>query len=235
MSRKGKNGRTFGKLRTISANSQSGIWDLYDAHQLKSNNTWGYVAPDAPKFNWRYYAYGSDINLVYIIWRQSDGSTRLLKRISGQQHTDSTSQWDTFSEDLSFYSGTTGRIYIVYVVGSGYRQDIQFDNMELADTTSGTISLDPGTSTGRSRWEKYDGYTTTFSYPTSYSSIPFGTSTSNIWNYDAGGTSSGGTGSGTDADGSSSGYYLYFEGSGSNYSSSTRYYWVRTTTDYTLL
>ena len=35
-----RNGGTFGKLRTITSSSTSGVWDLYDAHQLSSSNTW---------------------------------------------------------------------------------------------------------------------------------------------------------------------------------------------------
>ena len=35
-----RNGGTFGKLRTISSSSTSGVWDLYDAHQLSSSDSW---------------------------------------------------------------------------------------------------------------------------------------------------------------------------------------------------
>ena len=110
--------------------------------------------------------------------------------------------------------------------------------MELVDTTSGTISLDPGTSTGRGRWEKYNTYTTSLSPPatSTFYSIPIGTITSDLWNYDSGGTPSGATGAVYDADGFNSGYYLYFEGSSPNYTTgANRYYWVRMTSDYTLL
>ena len=190
----------------------------------------------APFFNWRYYAYGTNIGSTLIYWRQNTGTTTLLRSINGQQHTGFTQTWDTYAEDLSSYSGQTGRIYIAYRTGSYWRNDPQFDNMELVDTTLGTISHDPGTSTGRGRWEKYSSYTSTTTPPTSsYSSITIGTSTSNKWNYDSGGTPSSNTGGTRDADGSSSGYYLYFEGSSPNYTGSTRYYWARMTSDYTLL
>ena len=190
----------------------------------------------APEFNWKYYAYGSTIGTTYVYWRQTNGTVTLLRSISGQQQGSSTSTWSTYSEDLGSYSGTTGRIYIAYKTGTNFYNDPQFDNMELVDTTSGTISLDPGTSTGRGRWEKYNTYTTSLSPPVlSYYSIPIGTSTSNLWNYDSGGTPSGNTGSIYDAGGYSSGYYLYFEGSSPNYTTGNRYYWVRMTSDYTLL
>ena len=190
-----------------------------------------------PKFNWRYYAYGSSIGTTYVYWRQTNGTLSLLRSLSGQKHSNSTSTWNTYSEDLGSYSGTTGRIYIAYRTGSNFYNDPQFDNMELVDTTSQTISLDPGTSTGRSRWQKYNSYTTSLSPPatSTFYSIPIGTSTTNLWNYDTGGTPSSSTGSIYDANGSSSGYYLYFEGSSPNYYSSSRYYWIRMTNDYTLL
>ena len=229
-----RNGSAIGSPRS-QASTQSGFWDLNDAHQLKQLNTWGYVG--SPEFNWKYYAYGVDIENTYIYWIQTDGTQNLLRSVSGDQHSNSTSTWNSYSEDLSSYSGTTGRIYIGYRTGDDYRNDPQFDNMELIDTTLGDISLDPGTSTGRSRWEKRTTNTTTTSAPTTstFSAITISTSTSNVWNYDRGGTPSGSTGSTKDADGSTSGYYLYFEGSSPNYNSSNRYYWVRMTASYTLL
>ena len=343
-----RNGGTFGKLRDITSTSTSGVWDLYDAHQLSSSNTWqatqkvvsvtnsngtalneetdntitvtttGVVdnttlyysvatvtgttltsadfttgdvtgsftvtsnsgsfvlrpvgddlsesnvvkieirrgstsgeilgetgnltigdaaAPSgSPFFNWRYYAYGSSIGTTYIYWRQNNGTATMLRQLIGQKHTGFTQTWDTYSEDLSAYSGQTGRIYIAYKTGSYWRNDPQFDNMELVDTTVGTISHDPGTSTGRARWQRYNSYTGTLTPPTSsFFSISTGTSTSSKWNYDSGGTPSSSTGGTRDANGSSSGYYLYFEGSSPNYSSSTRYYWARMSQDYTLL
>ena len=195
------------------------------------------TASGAPFFNWRYYAYGQSIGTTYVYWRQTNGTVNLLRSLSGQKHSNSTSTWNTYSEDLSSYSGTTGRIYIAYRTGSNFYNDPQFDNMELVDTTAGTISLDPGTSTGRARWNRYNSYTSSLSPPASstFYSISISTSTSNLWNYDSGGTPSSSTGGIYDANGSNSGYYLYFEGTSPNYSSSTRYYWARMSSDYTLL
>jgi len=197
------------------------------------------AAPAPPQFNWRYYAYGVDIENTYIYWIQTNGTQTLLRTIVGQQHSNSTQVWDSYSEDLSPYSGTTGRIYIAYRTGNYWKNDVQFDNMELINTTSGDISLDPGTQTGRNRWQRRAQYTSSL--------IPDITSTwqtpgiadtwSTVWNYDKGGTPSQATGCGYDADGSTSGYYLYFEGSSQNYytGSSHRYYWARMASDYTLL
>ena len=189
-------------------------------------------ATTSPQFDWHYYAYGSNIGTIYIYWLNStNNSLSLLRSITGQLHTGQTQSWNNYEEDLSSYAGQTGRIVIAYKTGSSYRQDIQLDNMYLRETTElgGTINLDPGYHLGRNNWQRKTSYTTNLSYTTSgWTYISTGTSPSNIWNYDAGGTPSSGTGGTRDADGSSSGYYLYFEGSSPNYSSSTRYYWLRT-------
>ena len=193
-------------------------------------------ASSSPEFNWHYYAYGSNIGTINIYWlKSSNNSLTQLRSITGQQHTSSTQSWNNYEEDLSNFEGQTGRIVIAYKTGSSFRQDIQLDNMELKETNSGDIDLDPGTSsTTRNRWQRKTSYTTNLSYPTSgWSSISISTASSKIWNYDAGGTPSGSTGSTKDADGSSSGYYLYFEGSSPNFYYSTRYYWLRTN-EYTL-
>ena len=121
-----RNGGVIGNIRSWS--DQSGIWGLFDAHQLKSSGNWGYVG--SPQFNWRYYAYGADIEVTYVYWIQTDGTQNQLRSVSGQQHTGSTQSWNWYTEDLSPYSGTTGRIYIAYKTGSGYKNDPQFDNME---------------------------------------------------------------------------------------------------------
>ena len=189
----------------------------------------------APQFDWHYYAYGSNTGTIYIYWLQNGGSLVLLRSISGQQHTGSTQSWDNYEEDLSSYSGQTGRIVIAYKTGSGFIQDIQLDDMQLVDTTSGTIDLDPGTSTGRSNWQKNSSYTSSLSYPSyGWGSISISTSANNRWNYDRGGTPSGSTGGTRDVAGSTSGYYLYFEGSSPNFSSSNRYYWLQMKDTYTL-
>ena len=190
----------------------------------------------SPQFDWHYYAYGSNTGTIYIYWLDSGGALVQLRTISGQQHTGSTQSWDNYEEDLSSYSGQTGRIVIAYKTGSNFRQDIQLDNMELKETNSGDIDLDPGTSnTTRNRWQKNSSYTSSLSYPSyGWGSISISTSANNRWNYDKGGTPSGSTGGTRDVAGSTSGYYLYFEGSSPNYSSSNRYYWLRTTNTYTL-
>ena len=218
---------TFTDGTTIPSSGEISINDDFKGKTFGS-------ASSSPEFEWYYYAYGSNIGVIYIYWlNSSNNSLNLLRSISGQQHTGTTQSWDEYTEDLSEYAGQTGRIVIAYKTGSFWRNDIQLDKMELTETTSGDIDLDPGTSTGRSNWQKNNSYTTTPTYPTSQwntlsTSISISTSASNRWNYDSGGTPSGSTGGTKDADGSSTGYYLYFEGSFPNYSSSDRYYWIKT-------
>ena len=223
-------GATFTDSTSVPSSGEISINDDF------KSKTFGSSSSSSPEFEWYYYAYGSNIGVIYIYWlNSSNNSLNLLRSISGQQHTGTTQSWDQYTEDLSSYAGQTGRIVIAYKTGSSFRQDIQLDDMELKETTSGTIDLDPGTSTGRSNWQKRTSYTTSLSYPTSsWSSISISISASNVWNYDSGGTGSGSTGGTRDVSGSTSGYYLYFEGSSPNFSSSTRYYWLRTTNSYTL-
>ena len=44
---RGRNGGAIGAVRTTDASNQSGIWGLFDAHQLTSNDTWGFVSEPA--------------------------------------------------------------------------------------------------------------------------------------------------------------------------------------------
>jgi hypothetical protein len=122
-----------------------------------------------------------------------------------------------------------------YKTGSFWRNDPQFDEMSI-EINGSTTDLAPDSGL----WLKYTSYTTSLSSISTYitsmgwSSITTSTSTSNKWNLDAGGTPSSNTGTSKDAAGSTSGKYLYFEGSSPNYSSSNRYYWFRSKNQFTL-
>ena len=209
-------------------------------------------AADSPEFNWKYYAVGSNIRATRVYWRKSDGTMNTLRTISGAQHTTQSGNWISYTEDLSSYSGETGRIIFSYNIGSYWAQDPQFDDMELVGTTNGTLDLDPATIVAWMQsntivggtlpiphWIKGDTHSGStfpgFSGSVNFAYVPIGDITSNKWNYDSGGTPSSGTGSNSDAAGSSSGYYLYFEGSSPNYSTSTgRYHWCAMDSDVTL-
>ena len=182
-------------------------------------------------YNWKYYAYGSNIKTLYVYWLNTNGNVlNLLRTVTGQQHTGTGQTWNSYSEDLSSYSDQTGYILYAYKTGSSFRQDIQFDEMSIEiDGTTTTLAPDSGL------WLRKTTYTTTLSYTTStWSSIFTTTSGTYIWNLDSGGTPSGSTGNTVDASGSSSGKYIYFEGSSPNFSNSTRYYWFRSKNTFTL-
>ena len=118
-----------------------------------------------------------------------------------------------------------------YKTGTNFYQDIQFDEMSI-DILGSTTTLAPDSGL----WARNTSYTTSLSYPSLNWSNTIYTSTSPtyIWNLDAGGTPSPSTGGTLDASGSSTGKYLYFEGSSPNYTTLSRYYWFRTINTFTL-
>ena len=192
-----------------------------------------------PYFNWKYYAYGSTIGTINVYWRKNDGTLTLLRSVTGQQHTGTSQTWNSYSEDLSAHTGETGRIVYRYAAGSNFYNDPQLDAMEITETTGGTIDLEPDTVRGRTAnqdtWIKYN-YNNSSTFPslsTGWTVVPTGSSTSNIWNYDSGGTPSGSTGNVRDSDNMLSQYYIYFEGSSPNYGSN-KFGWLAMSKDYTL-
>ena len=194
----------------------------YSSGTVPSNESFSY--------NWKYYAYGSHIGTTYVYW-YSGSTLNLLRSVSGQQHTGFTQTWNSYTEDLSSYSGQTGYIVYAYKTGSYWRNDPQFDEMSI-DINGTLTALAPDSGL----WSRNTSYTSSLSYPSSNwsNSITTSTSSSNKWNLDAGGTPSSSTGGTRDASGSTTGKYLYFEGSWPNYTSSNRYYWFRSKNQFTL-
>lgn len=221
---------------TTNATTNTFEYDIRDSEPLNTDSSrFSYsvsysTKPVVINYYWKYYAYGSSIGTTYVYW-YSGGTLNLLRSISGQQHTSSGKAWNSYTEDLSSYSGQTGYIVYAYKTGSFWRNDPQFDEMsiEILGTTT-DLAPDSGL------WARNTSYTTSLSYPSSNwsNSITTSTSASNKWNLDAGGTPSSSTGTTKDAAGSSTGKYLYFEGSSPNYTSSNRYYWFRSKNQFTL-
>lgn len=218
---------------TTSGATNTFEYDIRDTEP--SGTTFSYsvtysTKPQEINYYWKYYAYGSSIGTTYVYW-YSGGTLNLLRSISGQQHTGFTQTWNSYTEDLSSYSGQTGYIVYAYKTGTSFYQDIQFDEMSI-DILGSTTTLAPDSGL----WARNTSYTTSLSYPSLNwsNTIYTSTSTTYIWNLDAGGTPSSSTGGTRDASGSSTGKYLYFEGSYPNYSSSNRYYWFRTKNTFTL-
>ena len=219
-----------------TSNSRSNTFEYDIRDSEPSGTTFSYsvsysTKPISINYYWKYYAFGSNIGTTYVYWLNSNTYTlNILRTITGQQHSSSGKTWNSYTEDLSSYVGETGYIIYAYKTGNSYRQDIQFDEMSIEiDGSTTTLAPDSGL------WLRKTNYTTSLSYSTvTWSSISTSTSTANIWNLDAGGTPSGSTATTTDASDSSTGKYLYFEGSSPNYSSSTRYYWFRSKNTFTL-
>lgn len=194
----------------------------------------------AGEFEFKYYAFGSTIGTLSLYWH--DGSTLYgpiqmvangvtVNSIQGQQQNGTGQAWRTATADFSAHSGTTGRPVFRYITGTSFTGDIQLDNIKLG-TTSGEIDLDPDLkrSPGLNNWQQGKGSTTYSSI--TFSNVLVNTSATYFWLYDAGGTPSSPTGNTVDADGSSTGYYLYAETSSPNYS--TVYGWLRTTSTYSI-
>jgi len=150
--------------------------------------------------------------------RGRNGLSTGLSSAIFSQNLSSSSSWSQKSHTLSsIYKGRTVRIVWRYINGTNgtyYQGDFQLDDFTLLGNT---YSPEAGT-------ENFE--TSTSRLSSTYSSVSFfslstGTST-NRWNRDASGTSSGGTGL---TSGNTGSWYFYAETSGSNTSGGN--YWLR--------
>jgi len=115
-------------------------------------------------------------------------------------------------------SNRVGRFYFVHTAYTTYTADMQIDNVRyngvLLDETKfqyeTTISGSVAPNQSNSAELTVDWMIELLAGRNSWYDIPIGTNTGR-WNRDAGGTPSGSTGLGVDANGSSSGIYLYSE------------------------
>lgn len=193
-------------------------------------------------YYWKYYAFGASMGTLRVYW-YSGTTLNLLRTVSGQQHTGTSQTWNSYTENLTNYAGQTGYIVYAYQTGSYWTNDPQIDSMYVNKNNSTLANIYPSTSA----WRRYAvgtsttstiTYTTTLSIPSITSSnwvtLLTSSSTAYGWQVDNAGTPSSSTGNNLDATGSTSGTYIYFEGSSPNYSTSTRYYWLRTANSITL-
>jgi hypothetical protein len=226
--------RGGGNVPDTAANSSiptSGTIELDDFYGGDSS-----TGQSGPSYRWAYYGYGSDMGTIICYWRRNDGTLYTLRTLTGQQQNNATSAWVEYEEDLSAYAGQTGRIVYRYNPDGSFRCDAQLDHMLLRFTSLGDLDLDPSTTRSGGGWIKYNS-TSSSSFPsfaTNWSTVPTGSSTANIWNYDAGGTPSSSTGTTQDQGGSTTGYYIYYEGSSPN-SNTNDYGWLAMSTDVTLI
>ena len=122
------------------------------------------------------------------------------------QTTGDNSSWVQKTADISSYGGATVRsVYHYDMIVSDFKCDLQLDNIVIGGNTYDFESNATG-------WQTTFVDTAIGSYD-SASFVDVGTNTSQNGRVvrDSGGTPSTGTGATTDADGNSSGFYLYFE------------------------
>lgn len=181
------NGSYIGYSQTDTTVEVSGVWSLDEVHRRRSNN------------NWPAYFNGT-----------------LLDSRSTNDGTQNTWTQKTYSIDGTALAGSTGR-WVIHMHGtSNFTSDAQYDSITLP-TTSGNVTYDFDSST--------HGFETT-KVPVgnqiqAYSSASFtGLTTGGVigkWNRDSGGTSSSQTGSSVDHSlGTTAGFYVYFETSGTH-------------------
>lgn len=151
--------------------------------------------------------------------------------ISGQQQTASNQVYKNAVVDLSPASGVTGYLAFKYRPQAGYRADAAVDSMALTLPDETVVDLDPDLfrSSSINNWERTQiTNQTDNSFPSTWSACQKVTNV--MGSYEDGSTGSGSTGPSGDADGSTVGYYIYWETSGSFY---TYTGWVRYDTETT--
>jgi len=148
------------------------------------------------------------------------GLSAALSTKSGQYNCTS---YESIEVDLTNYIGNTVKIVIHYVSGSDYQGDVQIDDITLWNDAKNAGAPSYGFSNSAHNFQ------TSTTDTASYNNVTWSYVTDNAtalrWNRDSGGTPSGGTGLAFDANGSSTGYYLYAETSSSGFASKN--FWLR--------
>tara|TARA_R100001079_G_C4450578_1_gene153495 strand:- start:156 stop:1091 length:936 start_codon:yes stop_codon:yes gene_type:complete len=128
------------------------------------------------------------------------GITSLILQTTGDN-----SSWVQKTTDISAYGGATVRpVYWYDMIASVFTADLQLDNIVVGNETYTFTNNATG-------WQTTQSSTNIGSYSAAnFHNVGAGTAGGRVYR-DSGGTPSSGTGSTTDADGSSTGHYLYFE------------------------
>lgn len=181
------NGSYIGYNQTDTSASATGVWSLDEVNRRRSNG------------NWPEYFEG----------------TLLDRRSTADSVVDTWTQ-KTYSIGGTAVAGSTGR-WVVHIYGtSTFTSDAQYDSITLPTSTgSVTYNFDASTDAFQTTTTpvgvKISAYNSA-----SFTSLGTGTITG-AWNRDSGGTGSSGTGSTVDHSlGTTSGFYLYFETSGTH-------------------
>ena len=174
----------------------------------------------------------SDTSTNPSITEQSYYEMHLLRTLTGES-----GSWSTYTDSLSSYASTNGRLVFAYqngTSGTSYQGDVQVDNIVFSDTSSGQrYNYSFETSSNLTGWKTSTSSAAAMGMGTSdadlrkfednlpgYSDVATAGTTFR-WNRDSGGTTSSGTALTTGDDGD---YYIYAETSGSN--ASGAYYTV---------
>ncbi len=202
-----------------------------------------------PDITFKYYRYGAYMGTTRFYWHDissgtlnelsvssSNGNT--YQYMTTQHHTDDGQTWLTGTINLATYeTAGYGRFVVRHQTSSSssnsYTGDFQMDHIEIHTAIGETINLDPDLyrqNTSNKFWQRSTNYDTTWSTTHAWTDVSQGTDASDLWNYDAGGTSSSSTGDTVNSDGSGSEYYLYTEVSGS----ANRYSYLQTKYQYDL-
>jgi hypothetical protein len=128
------------------------------------------------------------------------GMSSLILQTTGEN-----SNWVQKTTDISAYGGTTVRpVYHYDMIATVFTADLQLDNIVVGDETYNFNSNATG-------WQTTTTDTSIGNYDSaSFTNVATGTTAGRV-NRDSGGTPSNNTGATTDADGSGTGHYLYFE------------------------
>lgn len=183
-----KNGSVVGVDNPSGFMAASGVWDLNAIHEDRTVDEW----PTGVR-------------------------VQLLETSNVSSSSDGAWRTGTYSfTSSSVISGTTGRFYILHYGTTSYRSDVQYDNI-LIPTSGGDVTLDFDSDN--------EGCQTTYlnvgtDILSAFASSQFyginQSALANRWVRDRSGTGSSLTGNTTDGSGSSTGYYVYTETSGTH-------------------
>ena len=182
-----KNGSVIGVNNIPTVSDASGVWDLDAVQQSREDAIW-------PVF--------------------------LIKQLLDSSNLSSTSDGAWITKTYAFtsshvISGTTGRFVVHHYGTTSFRSDVQYDDIIIpASGGNEVLNFEAGNESCETTRSNVGSSITGYVGATFYTLLDGGSSVR--WNRDSGGTGSSGTGNTTDGSGSSTGYYVYTETSGSH-------------------
>lgn len=158
-----RNGGTFGKLRTISSSSTSGVWDLYDAHQLSSSDSWQPTPKVLSITNSNGTALDEGTNSTITVSTEGmvDGTTLYYSVATVSGTTLTSADFTTGDVTGSFTINSNSGSFVLQPTADG----ISESNVAKIEIRSGSVSGDILSETGNLTIG--DASSTTFYWPTS--------------------------------------------------------------------